>query len=165
MTCSHIWRGASQAAIEDGDDFRRCVECGAREPRYVCFAVRGLPVPQGSVRAFMAGGKAHVATKSAPLMAWRTAIAMVASTSMRDEPMFDEPVSVEATFTLPRPVSAPKRVVYPAVKPDIDKLARSLLDALTGVVVRDDSRVVSLTVRKRYGDPGVKVKVSEEVAI
>ena len=39
----------------------------------------------------------------------------------------------------------------PCVRPDVDKLARALLDALTGVAYEDDGQVVTLTVRKRYG--------------
>ena len=35
---------------------------------------------------------------------------------------------------------------------DLDKLCRSLLDALTGVVFHDDSQVIDLVSRKRYSD-------------
>lgn len=37
--------------------------------------------------------------------------------------------------------------------PDIDKLARTVLDGLAGVVFIDDSRVCRLGVGKSYGDP------------
>ena len=125
------------------------------------FTVRGIPVPQGSVKAFMAGGKARVATKSAPLIAWRTAIATAAASAMGDEPVMTGPVVVRATFRLPRPASAPKRVQVPAVRPDIDKLTRALLDGMTGVVVKDDALVVVLGVDKVYSDtPGVAVTVT-----
>ena len=126
----------------------------------VTFVVRGLPVPQGSAKPFIAGGRARLATKSAPLMAWRTAIATAAATAMGEEPVMDVPVVVTAWFFLPRPKSIPKRVRYPAGRPDIDKLARALLDGITGVVVSDDSRVVSLYTSKAYSDaPGVRVTV------
>jgi crossover junction endodeoxyribonuclease RusA len=77
---------------------------------------------------------------------------------------FDGPVTVQLGFLLRRPKSTPKRVVFPAVRPDIDKLARAVLDAITsaGVIV-DDSRVVSLSVTKRYDDrPGVRIWIDEE---
>lgn len=131
------------------------------EPMTVAFSVRGIPVPQGSAKPFIAGGKARLATKSAPLMAWRTAIATSAATAMGDDPVLTGPVVVDAVFLLPRPKSVPRRVQVPAVRPDLDKLARALLDGITGVVVEDDSRVVDLLVRKRYSDrPGVEVTVS-----
>lgn len=47
MTCHHVWVGATPAAIEAGDDSRRCRECGARERAFV------LPyIPPGSNQLF-----------------------------------------------------------------------------------------------------------------
>lgn len=54
-------------------------------------------------------------------------------------------------FYLPRP----KRPLYdvPAVKPDADKLARSILDALEGAgTLTNDSRVTHLQATKHYAD-------------
>ena len=45
--------------------------------------------------------------------------------------------------------SAPQHCTS-AQKGDIDKLQRSLLDALTGVLYDDDRQVVSITAHKRY---------------
>ncbi len=56
---------------------------------------------------------------------------------------------------MPRPVSTPKRVTPPAVKkPDLDKLARAILDALTHTVIADDSQVVELYAHKRLAEIG-----------
>jgi crossover junction endodeoxyribonuclease RusA len=38
-------------------------------------------------------------------------------------------------------------------KPDIDKLQRAALDALTGVLFEDDSQVVSVICTKDFGSP------------
>jgi len=46
--------------------------------------------------------------------------------------------------------SAPKEMVS---MPDVDKLTRCALDALTGVVFVDDSQVVELSASKGYGEP------------
>lgn len=47
MTCSHVWTGASQAAIEEGETRRRCRECRAWERSLV------IPyVPPGSNQLF-----------------------------------------------------------------------------------------------------------------
>jgi Holliday junction resolvase RusA-like endonuclease len=128
----------------------------------IAFTVRGTPVPQGSAKPFIAGGRARLATKSAPLMAWRTAIATAAGTAMGDRPVLTGPLSVRATFHLPRPVSAPKRIVVPATRPDVDKLVRALLDGVTGVAIADDALVVQLVAGKRYGTaPGVDVTIEE----
>ncbi|HXF73588.1 MAG TPA: RusA family crossover junction endodeoxyribonuclease, partial [Actinomycetota bacterium] len=66
---------------------------------------------------------------------------------------------VEATFYLRRPKrGAP---IYPVRRPDLDKLTRGLLDALTAAsVFGDDAQVVDLIVRKRYAaEPRVEVSV------
>lgn len=70
---------------------------------------------------------------------------------------------MELYFTLERPpsVSVRKRP-YPITKPDADKLARAVWDALKGIIYADDSQVVRLTLAKDYGDaPGVIIQVWE----
>ena len=76
------------------------------------------------------------------------------------EPMAG-PVAVTILFGLKRPkgVSAKKRP-YPAVKPDLDNLAKAVLDALNEVVIADDNQVVKLTLEKcyqEYGAVGIEV--------
>lgn len=48
-------------------------------------------------------------------------------------------------FTLPKPLSAPKRRrTWPDKKPDLSKILRSTEDALTDSgIIRDDARIVS----------------------
>lgn len=46
----------------------------------------------------------------------------------------------------------------PSVKPDLDKLIRAVLDALTGIAYTDDSQVVRILAQKSYGSvEGVRV--------
>lgn len=65
-------------------------------------------------------------------------------------PPLDEPVCVGLVFTLVRPKSS-KRITAD-VKPDLDNLQKSVLDALEGVIYECDSRIVSVLARKQYGD-------------
>lgn len=142
------------------------------------FTVLGIPIQQGSSRAFVAGGKAHIVSDTRRnLTAWRTAIATEARAQQRNTELLDGPVRVTATFRMPRPAShfaksgavrtsAPSR---PASMPDLDKLARALLDSLTSVLFLDDRQVVELCCRKVYTDsptaiPGAEIVVSEVVA-
>jgi Holliday junction resolvase RusA-like endonuclease len=67
-------------------------------------------------------------------------------------------------FVRPKTVSAVKRPHH-TVKPDGDKLARAVFDALTVArVVNDDANIVSYSVHKAYSvpglPPGVRVTVS-----
>lgn len=45
--------------------------------------------------------------------------------------------------------------------PDVDKLARGVCDAMSGIVYDDDKRVTDLYAAKRYGTPGCAVTVTE----
>ena len=56
--------------------------------------------------------------------------------------------------------SAPK---HPAKRPDIEKLARSTNDALTGLVWKDDSQIVDLHIYKRYADRSGATIIIKEV--
>lgn len=133
------------------------------------FRAIGQPQPQGSARAFVRGGRAHITTANPKLHNWRDVVGWSAREAMASRPLVDEgPIWVMATFILTRPKSAPKSRVCPTTKPDVDKLSRGLLDALTGVCWRDDSQVVGLMVAKRYctnGEhPGVEVQVTQNAA-
>lgn len=72
-----------------------------------------------------------------------------------------EAVAVALRFGLPRPKGhwgtgrnadrlKPSAPAWPATKPDVDKLERAVLDALTGVLWADDSQVVMLSADKVY---------------
>lgn len=41
---------------------------------------------------------------------------------------------------------------YPDVKPDLDNLIKTILDAMNGLVFEDDRQIISLYAEKRYGD-------------
>ena len=122
--------------------------------------VDGLPIPQGSKSAFpfkRGDGSIGVAVtegKKAPsLKEWRGAIAASArvwiALNGRPAPL-DCAVVLEMTFYLPRPKSAPKHVTKPCKKPDWDKLARAVGDALKGLAYVEDSRITTGLVRKRF---------------
>lgn len=118
------------------------------------FWVAGVPVQQGSMKAFVAGGKARVVhTNPTGLNAWRGAIATQARALFTT--VTEEALRVDLDFRMPRPKALPKRKYTRHVKaPDIDKLARAGLDALTGVVYNDDKQVDVLMVMKQYAEPG-----------
>lgn len=120
------------------------------------FRVKGLPAPQGSKRAFVRNGRASlVEMAGASLKAWRQDVTVAAIGAMRANDWYtlDAPVEVHIGFALARPKSRPHDDWH-AVRPDIDKLCRAVLDALTTAKVwEDDSRVADLKAWKRYADP------------
>lgn len=141
------------------------------------FSVYGIPVPQGSTRALVTkSGRAIVTNANSNRLAlWRNDVVAAASTARGDSPTMTGATWVDAVFYLPRPKAhyrtgananllrdaAPAR---PAKMPDLDKLIRAVLDALTvSGVIDDDGQVVTLNVSKRYATntmrPGVSVVV------
>jgi Holliday junction resolvase RusA-like endonuclease len=70
-----------------------------------------------------------------------------------DAPKFEGPLKVCIHCYFKRPKSAPKKRVYPCVKPDIDNLAKTVLDAGNKILFDDDVQVVHCTVSKQYGEP------------
>ena len=129
------------------------------------FEVLGDPVTEGSTRAFVSkDGKARVVHDSPHLDGWRQAIGYEAKKHVSG-PLHEGRVDVTAVFWLLRPKSVSvKKRPSPTVIPDVDKLTRALLDALSGIVYRDDGQVCRIEVEKRYCDagqprPGVAVTV------
>lgn len=133
----------------------------------IMIEVRGLPIPQGSTRAYVPKGWTHpVITSSAKgLKAWRQLIADQAQSHAPPE-LWSGPIGIVLEFRLPKPKSEPKRRrTWPDRRPDLDKLSRGAFDALTNVIFRDDSQIVQLHAEKDWGAPGVRItlKKIEEV--
>ncbi len=69
-------------------------------------------------------------------------------------------------FVMRRPAVTPKRSTPPATKrPDLDKLTRAVLDALSGIVWRDDSLIVDLHPSKRLAEIGEQAGARIRVAV
>lgn len=126
----------------------------------VTFDVAGIPVPQGSMVA-VNGRVIHRRTPA--LQAWRHAINDEARRAFDGRAPLAGPVLVTLEFRYARPKSARKSAWYVDKRPDLDKVARAALDALTGVAFVDDAQVASLSLSKRYTcddeAPGVFVVV------
>ena len=123
--------------------------------------VEGAPVAQPRPRVRVAGRRPHAyVPASHGVHAWRK---LCASRVRQVAPVRGWPipkpeaVSVALTFTR----ESPKRKrPHWTVKPDLDNMVKSVLDALNGVVYEDDSQVVKCTSVKRYGtDVGVLIVI------
>lgn len=126
---------------------------------YLSVFVAGKPAPQGSKRYLgVKGGKGITVESSKNVAPWRADVRDAVQAEAEALVAFKsgEAVHVELMFVMPRPSSTPKRSTPPAVKrPDVDKLARAVLDALSsaGLWV-DDSQVTCLVATKRLAQPG-----------
>ena len=91
---------------------------------------------------------------------WRFAVNQAALETGHE--MFDGPVYVGITFLFTRPkahyntkgILKPNAPFHKVSKPDIDKLCRSTLDGITGILLKDDSQVACLMATKQYANEG-----------
>ena len=122
-------------------------------------SVSGDPASQGS-HAIMNGRIVQVNSKKHK--AWRTAIVQACIESLpADWVPLVEPVELIVNFYMSKPASVKRSL--PSVAPDLDKLIRSVGDALAiGGVYADDSRIVRISARKLYAqgiEPGATISV------
>ncbi len=75
---------------------------------------------------------------------------------------------IECFYKIPKNTSKKRREsmlsgdIKPVVKPDLDNVAKAILDALNGLAYKDDNQVIRLNISKHYGDmPKVIVRLSE----
>lgn len=119
--------------------------------------VPGKPAPQGS-KTRNRHGAIYESNKT--VGPWRERVALSASSVMDGREPTRAPVQLNARFMFLRPkghlrkdgTALPSAPRMPAVKPDLDKLLRAVLDSLSGIVFADDSQVVVVTARKEYAN-------------
>jgi len=124
------------------------------------FIVPGPPATKGSTVSFV-GKLGRIVTKTdcRGLKAWSESVGWAAKFTRLQLANDDTPVRITAVFQFPHPTRVAR--LWPTVRPDLDKLLRALLDALTGVAYADDAQVVELTAQKVYGaDARTTVRIS-----
>jgi len=147
-------------------------------PVSISFFVPGIPVSQGSKRAFVirdkSGRHRPVLTESAKgLPQWRATVALAGRQALMKGNegatvgwWAKKALLVRLAFYLPRPASLPKKVQDAVKRPDLDKLTRAVLDALTGIVWVDDSQITRLELAKDYAHtPHHNVEVGVAVIV
>jgi crossover junction endodeoxyribonuclease RusA len=129
--------------------------------------VPGTPAPQGSMKGYVRGKRAVLVSDNKRTMPWRETIRAVLRANGHGCELLDCPVFVSMSLYFKRP---PSHYTKKGLKPrapfapvstrhgDLDKLMRAVGDALTGVVVRDDSRIIDARIAKLYCDPGGHVE-------
>lgn len=136
----------------------------------ITITVYGSPAPKGSksFKGRLPNGKAIMVESSKSEKPWAESCKWAA---IEVGQSIKGPVSMEVWFTRPKPSGSPKtRVTYPDKKPDVDKLARSVMDSLKiAGVIEDDARVVELYARKVFPNehehalkvPGAFIRIRE----
>ena len=134
----------------------------------IYFVVPGDPHGKGRPKASSRGGFVRMYTP-APTRLYEAEIAKMAVLARSEWPVLETPISLRVVAHHPIPVSWSKRKQQQALqgelvpgKPDLDNVAKAVLDALNGVIYVDDKQVVRLVAEKKYSfDPRVEVYVHE----
>ena len=134
----------------------------------ISFFCVGNAAPQGSkIPILLADGKPGLLDPPS-LAPWREHLRWAAIRAVEDREPIEGPVVVTLHFLMlrPRSISVRKRPL-PTVAPDLDKLARAVLDACSDARVWvDDAQVWYMTASKQYAEPGqrpgVLVKVRQQ---
>ena len=122
----------------------------------ISFRVDGQPIPQGSMKVI----NGHIIhSQGSALAAWRSAIGLSAKAAGAKPSL--EAVSMTLVFIMNKPRTVTR--VDPTVPPDLDKLVRAALDALTAIAYKDDSQVIEIRAMKVYGEyPGVEIVIAKK---
>jgi len=130
------------------------------------YSVEGDPV--GKQRPRFSRGRTYTPKKTVD---YETIIASKASQAMGSSEPLQTPVAIFIWISHAIPASYSKKrkeaclngLDWPK-KPDLDNVAKVFLDAMNGIVYKDDVQVVKLRVSKRYDtDSFVDVLVREEL--
>lgn len=147
----------------------------------IVFFAAGAPAPQGSKTHI---GHGVMVESSKRVKPWRGTVRTAAIKALDGQQPRTGPLEVWLRFIMPRPKShlrqgraqtdgwrllpfAPRQHTG---KPDVDKLVRAVLDALTGACWCDDAQVVAVHGEKGYAyrgapTPGVYVLIRPAVAL
>ena len=137
------------------------------------FKIEGKPVPQGRPRAARmgAGVRMYDPPKS---KAYKQMVSAKVRSYMKINGIqtITEPIAVHLNFYFTPPKSYSKKRIRAieakeelfTKKPDLDNLAKSILDSCNNLLFKDDSQIVGLTIGKHYGHEDyvdVKVQIIE----
>lgn len=129
------------------------------------FTIPGEPTAQGRPRFSTHGGfvKAYDPEKSRNYKAYVKLLASEAmqriGLSLTELPLGVE-IIADVGISKKFKEQALNGLQLPIKKPDVDNVAKIILDSISGIVYKDDKQIVKLTVSKKYSDiPKVEVKI------
>ena len=115
----------------------------------ITFKVPAVPIAQPRQRSAMVAGHMRNYTPAKhPVNVFKAAVQLAASQAY-DGPPLAGPLSLQATFVMPRPKNKiwkrrPMPRYHHAIRPDADNLLKALKDSLSGVLWRDDAQIAQV---------------------
>lgn len=138
--------------------------------RRVNFTVPGQPKGKARARTVHKGGRTFSYTPEGTVLYEN--IIKICYLQEADTMIFNDgqplKVTIIAYYPIVKSTSKKKKQkmldgqLYPTKKPDIDNIAKCVLDALNKLAYRDDTQVVTLHMEKHYAEqPRVEVEIEE----
>lgn len=131
------------------------------------FTVSGKPQPKQRPRVLRSG---ITYTPKETLLYEEKVLQAAKESKLLDQSPTEKPLKIIIWAYMPIPKSWPKGKqeqarrgkVLPTSRPDIDNLAKIIMDALNGEAYKDDSQICELVINKRFSDePRVEVLIDE----
>ena len=135
------------------------------------FFVETIPIAKGRPRYAKRGNfvQTYTPTKTRE---YENLIRENAIKAMGSSKPLETPLKALLLFCMPIPKSTPKNALEAHLngsirhvkKPDLDNLAKSVLDAMNTVVFLDDSQITKLTISKKYSKlSGIDILIFEDI--
>lgn len=132
------------------------------------FTVPGEPKGKARPRVFNQDGKSHAVTPQDTLN-YESLVKWVFTNTMEARKLQGEiEAKIVAMYPIPKAMTKKNRQLidegklHPTKKPDLDNVAKIILDSLNKVAFDDDSQVTRLIVEKHFSDnPRVEVTLTE----
>ena len=132
----------------------------------ISFTIPGNPVAQGRPRAARRGNRIMMYDPK-PSKDYKKHVAKIAKEYAPEKPT-EAALGVQMKIYREIPKSTTKKdrklinegLKRPVVRPDTDNYTKAILDALNGIIYKDDSQIVDLKASKYYSDnPRVEIKI------
>lgn len=132
------------------------------------FIVPGEPTGKGRPRVFKTNGISRAVTPQKTLN-YENLVKWIVGETMQTKQLTGEiEADIKAYYSIPKSMTKKNRQLieegklHPTKKPDLDNVAKIILDSLNKIAFDDDSQVVKLIVEKHYSDePRVEVTLNE----
>ena len=126
--------------------------------------------PQGKARARVGKFGAYTPEKT---VNYENLVKLCYLEQSKDNKISDKPLEVQiiANYSIPKSASKKKKEsmllgdIRPTKKPDIDNIAKVILDSLNKIAYQDDTQVVYMVLAKHYSETPKVVVTIQEIAI
>lgn len=110
----------------------------------------------GKVQAWQRPGRSKSGIRFTPeeTRSWKQQIAITALKYKPNE-LWTGPIAMNLEFFFPKPKSYSKKVKAHITKPDVDNLAKSVIDSLEGIIYKGDQQIVECIIKKSYIESNV----------